>query len=296
LILGKPILYVWADQAAVHADHVLAHKAAYLNPTFFAIRLVFYFGFWTLLTRYFFKSSVKQDRSGGDEIVASMHRVAAPAMIVFALTLTFCAIDLLMSLDPKWFSTIFGVYYFASAVLGINSTLALTVMWLQKQGRLVNAITTEHFHDIGKMMFAFTIFWAYVAFSQFLLIWYANVPEETLWFKERFAHSWGNYSWCLLFGHFVIPFFGLLSRHIKRNRKTLAFWAIWILAMIYLDMYWLVMPTMRTEEVPWNLMDLTCWLGVLGIFIAGVARRAKTIDLLPIRDPRLAKSLAFENI
>ncbi|MEI9947650.1 MAG: hypothetical protein WDO74_01360 [Pseudomonadota bacterium] len=225
-----------------------------------------------------------------------MRRLAGPAMIGFALTITFCAIDLIMSLDPKWFSTMFGVYYFASCVLAVNSSLALTLMWLQGKGRLTSSVTVHHFHDLGKMVFAFTVFWAYVGFSQFMLLWYANIPEETLWFKIRFANSWGTLSWVLLFGHFVIPFFGLLSRWVKRNRKALAFWCVWQLVMIYLDMYWLVMPTLGVDEVPFQLIDITCWIGVLALFVAGLAYRAKGLDLLAKNDPRLPKSLAFENI
>ena len=214
--------------------------------------------------------------------------------------MTFCSVDLLMALEPSWFSTIFGVYYLASCVLGINSFLALTAMWLHKRGVLTKSVTTEHFHDLGKMMFAFTIFWAYIGFSQFMLIWYANIPEETGWFKERFVGGWfggwGILSTALLFGHFVIPFFGLLSRHIKRRRPTLAFWAVWQLVMVYLDMYWLVMPNTHAEAPPFGLIDAACLIGVLGVFIAGAAMRAKNLNLMPTNDPRLEKSLAFTNL
>jgi len=300
LIMGKPVMYLWADAALMHESHELTNKIGYLNPTFFAIRFVVYFGFWTLLSRFFLKRSLGQDKetaAAAAKTVVTMRRLAGPAMIGFALTITFCAIDLIMSLDPKWFSTMFGVYYFASCVLAVNSSLALTLMWLQGKGRLTSSVTVHHFHDLGKMVFAFTVFWAYVGFSQFMLLWYANIPEETLWFKIRFANSWGSLSWFLLFGHFVIPFFGLLSRWVKRNRKALAFWCIWQLVMIYVDMYWLVMPTLpNATEVPFALIDLTCWIGVLALFIAGVAYRAKSLDLLAKNDPRLPKSLAFENI
>jgi len=300
LIMGKPVMYLWADAALMHESHELTNKIGYLNPTFFAIRFVVYFGFWTLLSRFFLKRSLGQDKetaTAAAKTVVTMRRLAGPAMIGFALTITFCAIDLIMSLDPKWFSTMFGVYYFASCVLAVNSSLALTLMWLQGKGRLTSSVTVHHFHDLGKMVFAFTVFWAYVGFSQFMLLWYANIPEETLWFKIRFANSWGSLSWFLLFGHFVIPFFGLLSRWVKRNRKALAFWCIWQLVMIYVDMYWLVMPTLpNATEVPFALIDLTCWIGVLALFIAGVAYRAKSLDLLAKNDPRLPKSLAFENI
>jgi hypothetical protein len=301
VFLGHDTVYAWANHDAVEKDHLLHHKAAYLNPGFFLVRFLLYFLFWTALSRYFLKQSTEQDRSGAPEIPKRMQRIAGPGMIGFALTVTFCVVDLVMSLDPYWFSTIFGVYYFASCVLCINSTVALTVMWLQNHGRLKKSVTVEHFHDLGKMMFAFTVFWAYIGFSQFMLIWYANIPEETAWFKERFAGGWGNLSWFLLFGHFVIPFFGLLSRHVKRHRKALAFWGCWILGVVYLDMYWLVMPALdghhQGHDVPFGLMDITCLVGMAGALVAAVAFSAKTVEnLVPVKDPRLPRSLAFENI
>jgi len=296
VFLGHDTLYIWADHAKVEADHILHHKAAYLNPGFFLVRFVFYFGFWTLLGRYFLKQSLAQDTSGSADISERMQKVAGPGMIFFGLSLTFCVIDLVMSLDPYWFSTMFGIYYFASCVLAVHATLVLTTLWLQGKGRLKKSFTTEHLHDLGKMMFAFTVFWAYIGFSQFMLIWYANIPEETAWFKERFAGGWGDVSWALLFLHFIIPFFGLLSRHVKRNRKAMTFWAFWILAVIYLDMYWLVMPSMKTEEVPFALIDVTCLIGMAGTLIAAFAHFSKNVNLVPVKDPRLPRSLAFENI
>ena len=125
-------------------------------------------------------------------------------------------------------------------------------------------VTIEHYHDVGKMMFAFTIFWAYIAFSQFMLIWYANIPEETAWFKQRFANDWKLVSAALLFGQFVIPFFGLMSRQVKRNPKLLAFWAVWVLVINYVDMYWLIMPQLDPQNPPVSLLDVTCWLGIAG--------------------------------
>ncbi len=301
IFMGSSSIYEWSNPAVVAASHALHKKAAYLNSGFFLVRFVFYFGFWTLISRYYLNSSLAQDSSkDASGIMAKMRAVAGPAMIGWALTMTFCAIDLLMALDPLWFSTIFGVYYLASCVLGNNSFIALTAMWLHKSKVLTKSVTTEHFHDLGKMMFAFTVFWAYIGFSQFMLIWYANIPEETGWFKERFVGGWcggwGLLSATLLFGHFVIPFFGLLSRHIKRRRPTLAFWAIWQLVMIYLDMYWLVMPNTHAEGPPFALIDLACWVGVFGVFVAGIAMRAKNLNLMPTNDPRLPKSLAFENL
>ena len=294
MLAGSTALYSWLDHARVEQDHVLHHKAAYLNVTFFTVRWLVYFGFWIWLARRFFTLSVRQDKDGGGEISAALQRTSAPAMIVFAITLTFCAIDLIMSLDPTWFSTMFGVYYFAGCVLAGYSTLALALMWVQSNGRLTASVNQEHYHDIGKMMFAFTIFWAYIGFSQFLLIWYADIPEETHWYHWRFEGGWKVVSALLLGAHFVVPFFGLLSRHVKRNKRTLAFWAVWILAIHYLDLFWLIYPA-GDGAVPLGLVDILCWVGLVSLFVGMAARRARGINLIPTGDPRLADSLAFEN-
>lgn len=294
-LMGDTTLYIWADSHKMHADHLLHKKAAYLNIGFFVVRLVIYFGFWSVLSRFMFKKSLEQDKTGAPEIRSKLQGVSAPSMILLALTLTFAAIDFLMTLEPKWYSTIFGVYYFAGAVVSFNSFFALTLMWLQKNGRLQKSVTTEHFHDIGKMMFAFTAFWAYIAFSQFMLIWYANIPEETEWYHIRAHGPWGTVSFVMVAVNFVIPFFGLMSRSVKRNRKTLAFWAIWILVVHWLDMFWLVKPHMHTEHLPFSILDVTCTVAMLGLFIAAAAFNAQKVNLIAIKDPRLEKSLAFEN-
>jgi hypothetical protein len=295
-VMGNDVLYEWANHAKVEADHLLHHKAGYLNPTFFLIRMVFYFVFFAFLGGYFLKSSLKQDQTANASIVGRMRVAAGPGMIVLALALTFCAIDLLMSLNARWFSTIFGVYYFASCVLSAHAVLALSMMWLQKNGKLKTSVTVDHYHDLGKMLFAFTVFWAYIGFAQFMLIWYANIPEETEWFKERFFGGWGGVAWVLLFGHFVLPFFGLLSRHIKRNKTTLGFWAVWVLVMVYLDMYWLVMPAVDHHGPPFALVDILCWVGLVSAVVATAAFGARNVNLIPVKDPRLERSLAFENI
>lgn len=294
MLLGSTDLYVWLDHARVEQDHVLHHKAAYLNIQFFSVRWIVYFAFWIWLGQRFLRLSVQQDREGGDQLSARLQRISAPSMIVFALTLTFCAFDVLMSLDALWFSTMFGVYYFAGCVLAGYSTLGLALMWLQTKGLLSTAVNKEHYHDIGKMMFAFTVFWAYIAFSQFMLIYYADIPEETHWYHWRFEGDWKIVSALLLVAHFVIPFFGLMSRHVKRNKKSLGFWAIWILVIHYVDLFWLVYPQGQ-GEVPLGAVDVLCAIGVLGLYGAAAVWRAQKVNLIPTGDPRLADSLAFEN-
>jgi hypothetical protein len=295
MVTGKSALYEWLDPAKVEADHVIKHKAGYLNLQFFLVRCAVYFGFWMLLSRYFLKQSMDQDTSGKPEISQALQKVSAPSMIAFALTLTFCAFDLLMSVDPGFFSTIFGVYYFGGAVSSAYSFLVLSLLWLQGRGRLVHSVNREHYHDLGKMMFAFVVFWSYIAFSQFMLIWYGDVPEETHWFHDRFNGDWKIVSGALLACHFAIPFLGLLSRHVKRNRKTLAFWAFWLLVIEFVDLYWLVMPSVHEDLSP-SIVDLLAWIGVVGIFVGAAAMRAAGKNLVPTKDPRLAASLAFQNL
>jgi hypothetical protein len=295
-LMGDTTLYIWADAKGMHADHLLAKKVAYLNITFFAVRLVIYFGFWILLSRFFLKKSLEQDKSGVAEVQKKLQAVSAPSMIALALTLTFASIDFLMTLDPRWYSTIYGVYFFAGSVVSFHALFALILMWLQKQGRLTKSVTTEHYHDIGKMMFAFTAFWAYIAFSQFMLIWYANVPEETEWFHDRAHGDWLYVSYAMVACNFVIPFFGMLSRHVKRNRKSLGFWAVWILVVHWVDMFWLVKPHLASEHgLPFSIHDVLCTVGMLALFIAAAAWSAQKVNLVPVKDSRLNKSLAFEN-
>lgn len=297
MLSGSTTLYNWLDHDLAEHDHLLHHKLPYLNITFFTIRWVVYFAVWIWLSRMFLSQSLLQDKGKGKgtEVLERLRRVSAPGMILFTLTMTFASFDFLMSLDYTWFSTMFGVYYFAGCVLGGYSTLALALMWLQGQGRMTSVVTADHYHDIGKMMFAFVVFWAYIGFSQFMLIWYADIPEETHWYLWRFTGDWRIVSAVLLAAHFVIPLFGLISRHVKRNKKALGFWAVWILVVHYLDLFWLVYPN-GGEEVPLGAIDILCWLGLSGIFVGIAARRLRGISLVPTGDPRLADSLAFHNV
>lgn len=286
-------LFTWLNHESIHG---ITSKTAYLNPNFFLGRMVFYFAYFAIMASYWLKKSREQEKGGGVELTKALQGVSAPAMIVFALSVTFCAIDFVMTLDPMWFSTIFGVYYFATCVLTFHSFLALFAMWLQKKGHLTSAVTQEHYHDIGKMMFAFTAFWTYIGFSQFMLIWYANIPEETHWFKDRLEGSWLNATLILAAGHFVFPFFGMMSREIKRNKSTLAFWAVWILVICWFDMYWLVAPNLHKGGMAIGLVDLLAWVGVAGLLVGTILSRAKDMNLIPTGDPRLGRSLTFQNV
>jgi len=293
---GRHELYEWTNVQAVAADELLQHKQAYLNAPFFLGRIVAYFVIWVALAWYFSRSSSGQDESGDVGATLRMERVAAPGMILFALTVTFASFDFLMSLYPHWYSTIYGVYYFSGAVLGMFALVTLMVSLLQGAGKLSHVVTTEHYHDLGKLMFAFVVFWAYIAFSQYMLIWVAAIPEETEWYLVRQEGPWLVLSLALLVGHFFVPFLWLISRHSKRRMTVLLSAAVWVLLMHWFDLFWLVIPETRPHEFPFHLLDLTCLLGLGGIFFASVFWRLSRVNLVAKRDPRLEESMRLENV
>jgi len=295
VVLGMHHLYHWADTAAAAHDPLLAGKIGFLNPTFFTIRLVLYFVIWIALASFLYRTSVAQDESGDPALTLRMERLSAPGMVLFALSLNFAAFDLLMSLDPHWFSTIFGVYYFSASVVAFFAVMPKILVALQTQGLLKNAVTVEHYHDFGKLLFGFVVFWAYIAFSQYMLIWYANVPEETEWFLKRQTGEWTTVSLILIFGHFVIPFLLLVSRKVKRRPLLLAITGGFVAAMCWIDIYWLVIPEFSPGVARFGLIDIFCFLGMNGLYTAVLVLRLRRHSLVPEKDPRLAESLAFEN-
>ncbi len=297
-LIGQADLYPWADQDWAAADPIVAKKTGYLNGVFFSIRMALYFVVWIELTRWFVKHSNEQDQDGSAARTVAMRKYAAPGMLVFALTATFFAFDALMSLDPHWFSTIFGVYFFAGCAIAVFSTLILGSLALER-GPLQGIVTVEHYHDLGKWLFGMVFFWGYIAFSQYVLIWYADIPEETVWYAHRSHHGWQYVSAILLFGHLLIPFGGLLSRHVKRNRAALGFWAAYMLLQHLIDIFWLVNPNVGGHgaggAMAFGLIDVAVWAGLIVLSFGVFVLRARSQALLPARDPRLAESLSFQN-
>ena len=295
IFFGMHELFHWTDTEHVAHDPLLTAKAPYLNSTFFVARAVVYFAVWSGLAWFFRGQSVAQDATGDHAISARLRKWAGPSIVAFAFTSTFAAFDWLMSLDPHWYSTIFGGYYFAGSMVAILAALVVESQKLQGAGFLADEITAEHYHDLGKLLFAFTVFWAYIAFSQFMLIWYGNIPEETVWYQYRFTGSWMTVSKTLLLGHFVIPFFFLMPRTVKRIRPLILLGALYMLGIHYVDLHWLVMPILHPDGVHLTLLDVTCFLAVGGFVSAAFTRLMARDALVPIRDPRLPESLAFEN-
>lgn len=289
---------LWSHWMSEHAHHdpLIVAKSGYLNPTFFYIRAAIYFVIWTGVSVWFFKSSAELDKKRNDSLVEKMQGVAAPCLFLFGFSLTFAAFDWLMSLDPHWYSTIFGVYIFAGGV--VSALAALCLINIQLQGaKLLNRISTvEHRHDLGKLLFGFIVFFAYIGFSQYFLIWYANIPEETIFYKERWIGSWQTISMLILLGHFVGPFLVLLSRHPKRNPMALGAVSVWMLFVHWIDMYWLVKPNFDHHGAHFGIADVGCLLLMIGVGAFVVARRATGSALFPLHDPRIAEAMRVENL
>ena len=296
LLLGNESLYLWSKHEIAASDHLIHGKAGWLNPGFFAVRVIGYLAIMAAMAMWFRARSIEQDAGGKPELTDKMRKVSGPAMIVYALTLAFIGFDLLMSLEPRWFSTMFGVYYFAGAGVGAYALIALVPMLFQRLGAIKHSVTTEHYHDVGKMLFAFVFFWGYIAFCQFMLIWYANIPEETAFYRHRIFGEWQIVAIVLLVVHFAIPFVLLLSRETKRRLQLLAVFSVWMLVMHWVDLFWIVMPALSPTELTIGVIDVCAVIGIGGLFIAAAAHAAARNHLIPIKDPRLGESLQFENM
>jgi hypothetical protein len=285
----------WNPEALSHADQfLLEEKSGYLNHTFFWVRYVVYFvslgGLMYLLRRW----SIAQDANGASRYSHWMRRWGVGGLLVFGICLTFAAVDWLMGLQFLWYSTMWGVYIFAGTAGAGMSLLVIIVTLLRSQGYL-KPITLEHYHMMGKWMFAFTIFWAYIGFDQYMLIWYANIPEENIFFRVRNTESWHVLSTLLVVGRFFIPFPILLTQWIKKHPHRLCYLACWILVMQLLDIYVVVLPALYPTGVRLSVLDFTSFLAVGGIVGWIWLRKVGSAPLFPTRDPRLSGSLTLTN-
>jgi hypothetical protein len=320
VLAGYKHLYFWTEPQLHNESHPLwhhmHHKLGWLSPAFFAARYVFYFAVFIGIARYFVKTSKAMDTAPDAETAARMadrmRVVSGPSIVAYALTLMFAVTDFFMTMQPTWYSTIYSVNYFAGGMLAAYCTMALLARALQRQGKLVHSVTVEHYHDVGKYMFGWTFFWIYTAFSQFMLQWYGNMPEETLFYNYRmFSPQWMWVTVALLIGHWAFPYVALVTRWSKRILPLLMFLAVWQLAFHWLDLYWNIMPNAQwtvangvqwgplagdpaLHKIGFNLVDVTLWLTMVALFLAGVGKAMKG-NLMPVKDPKLGECLAFEN-
>lgn len=293
---GLHELYEWSHPGVMEHDALLAKKASYLNPTAFYIRAVIYFALWSFWAWRLASWSRQQDVTRDLNLTFKSERISAPGMLLFFLSASLASVDWVMSLQPHWYSTIFGVYCLTGGAWAFFAILTFILLRFRANGILANSVTVEHYHDLGKWMFALTVFWAYIAFAQYMLIWYANLPEETIFFKIRRTGSWETVSAILLFGHFVTTFLVLLARGSKRNLNVLGFATVWILAMHYVDVYWLVMPNFAKSGVAPHWMDLACFMAVMSTLAVGFWWRLRSTAIVPVGDPRFQKGLEFQNV
>jgi hypothetical protein len=295
IVAGIHDLYHWSHADVVAHDEGLQGKTAYLNVTFFVIRIIVYFIIWAILARLLYKASLRQDEGHTEQLNSRFRRTSAPGMILFAFTLTFAAFDWMMSLDAHWYSTIFGAYIFSGGAVAVLAFLPLISILLNRQGVMSDVITVEHYHDMGKLLFAFVIFWAYMAFSQYFLIWYGNIPEETEWFLRRWTGSWKTISLILVFGNFVIPFFILITRGAKRRLTMLGIFAVWLLFMHWVDLYWVVMPSLYPEGANLSWIDLAPMMAIGGAFVARFWHTFCAHPTVAKGDPKLELSKRLVN-
>lgn len=288
-VLGT--LYKWTD-GAYRAEHfAVGHKAAYLNPTWFIIRTVIYFVIWFFTGFRILKMANEHDRTGDPELFLRIKKRSAPALLVFVLTTTYAFIDWIMSLEPDWYSTIYAWMFTVGEVLLTFSFLVAVLVLLSKREPFASFLTRQHYHDLGNLMLAFTMLWAYMSFAQFLIIWAENLPDEIPWYVRRFSGGWGYIIWAIAIFHFFVPFFLLLMRFVKKHPSRLRALAFWIILMRILDVFWIVEPAFRQRglEVYWT--DLVTLIGVGGIWLAYFVWNLKQRPLLASHDPRDTYSL-----
>lgn len=294
VLLLRHHLYGWMSTPPGQ-DPVLDAKRGYLNWDFFLVRAVITFVFFIVASQLLRRLSIRQDKDGNPQYTLTLRKVSIVSLPLFALCLTFGACDWLMSLNYKWFSTMWAVYIFAGAAGSSMSLLVLIITGLRRAGYLKGVVTIEHYHVMGKWMLAFSVFWAYIGFSQYMLIWYANIPEETQYYIARNTESWWALSLLLVFGRFFGPFALLLTQSIKKHPHRLAWMASWIILMQIVDMYVIVMPAFHGTGVHvsiWDFVGLIAMASTLAFFFLRLLPRS---SLFPVRDPRLVESLKMTN-
>ncbi len=282
VLLDLSKLYIWARPDKVAHDKILQHKAAYLNTGFFLGRTAFYFAAWMLLAYLLNKYSAAQEQEKSNGWKGKLQTVSGIGILVYGLTVSFASVDWVMSLDPHWFSTIYGVMFMVGGALTTLSFVVIMLWRLSKTEPMARLLKPSHFHDLGNLMFAFIMLWAYIAFSQFLIIWSGNLPEEIPFYLHRFHGSWGVIAAGLLVFHFAVPFLLLLLRVIKKKAQVLARVAMMMMFMRLVDLIWIVTPSFHGEHISLHWMDLTLPAGLGGIWVAFFLTRLAERSIEPV--------------
>lgn len=292
--LGGFYVWPWLNPYYTDGDVLYTEKWPWFETWFYASRWVFYFAFFAIAAYWFRARSVRQDLHGNPVYTVLMQWWAPLSIMGFGICITFSGLDWLMTMNYHWYSTMWGVYIFAGSTQS-SMALAIVAVWILKSHGYLKVLTAEHAHLMGKLLFAFTVFWAYIAFSQYMLIWYANLPEETVFFEMRNNGTWEGVSMFLVYGQFVFPFIFLLTQYMKKSFFRLSLISFWVLFMHGVDLYWIVLPNLHKMDLAWSWMDLTCFLAVAGIGLWAFLRAIISVGLFPARDPRILNCLHISN-
>ena len=289
LLLGLGKLYPWTNTEMMRADHFLYHKIGYFGTAFFSIRMLLFFAVVIFFTTKLLKNSIRQDEEGGLDLRDRQKPISAAFLVCFAPLFTLFAIDMVKSLEPKWFSTIFGVYVF-SGFMQTAVEVAIICLCLLKRANFLKIVREDHVHDMSKYLFGWSVFWAYIGFSQYMLIWYANLPEETFYFNNRMVGTWKWVAIALLVVKFILPFLLLLPRAAKRSLRFATGIACLVVFSQWLDMSWMVMPSFSPSGFIVGWQDIGLFIGFAGLFGFFVRRHLEQHNLVPLKDPYMHES------
>jgi hypothetical protein len=291
IVFGMGHLYVWTHADVVAHDEALQHKHLYLNTTFFLVRAAFYFLVWNGLSYVLNALSVEQDRTGDPRIARKMQIVSAAGLIAYFITITFASFDWLMSIEPHWFSTIYGMLVLVGQGLSAMAFLICAITWLSRRAPLDRIIVPVHLHDLGNLLLAFVMLWAYFSFSQYLIIWAGNLPPEISWYMHRLQTNWRFVGLGLVAFHFVVPFLLLLSRAIKRRGESLFKVAILVLVARLVDLWWLTAPDFDRTGINISWMDICLPLSLGAIWLGCFVWQLRQRPILPVHDPQFEQAL-----
>ena len=291
IALGMNHLYVWTNADLVAHDEALQHKHLYLNMPFFLVRAAVYVLVWNALSYFLNAWSLEQDRTAEPRLARRMQMLSGGGLLAYGLTITFASFDWMMSLEPHWFSTIYGVLIMGGQGLSALAFLIAALVWLSRRPPLDRIVVPAHFHDLGNLMLAFVMLWAYFSFSQYLIIWSGNLPAEIAWYLHRLQTGWRAVGLTLILGHFAAPFVVLLSRRVKREPELLVKVAIGILIVRLIDLFWLIAPEFHQTGISVSWLDLVLPLTLGSIWLACFIRQLRGRPLLPVHDPEFEEAL-----
>jgi hypothetical protein len=294
IAIGLKLIYPWTSPEIMNETPALQQKAHYLNVSFFMIRAAIYFAFWSLLALLLNWLSLEQDRTGQKRIGKRLQMISGPGLVFLIVSITFVSIDWVMSLEPEWSSTIFGFIFVAAWSLSALAFSIMAMSWLQKRAPMDRVAQPRHFHDWGNLLLTLVMLWTYFAFSQYLIIWSGNLPEETSWYVARKHGGWGVIALAIVILQFAFPFLTLLSRAAKKSSERLATLALLILIMRVIDVIWLIEPAFNksgAQPFHFSWMDVVAPIGMGGLWIAAFAWQLQKRAMVPLNDPQLDQAL-----